>query len=329
MAEHDSGSTAASQWPNLEDPTVEADCSINGPDHEGWALPAEPTPCTGLNGNNPENPFESGLGGGFWGADTFSAAAGTASLDGPNYLGVHVQGSSRVVGASTTDCAWGSCSTVSLAVRGDQLVLRELDLIMPSEMVFTEQGNTIRLSDVRFRKQQPIVATLNPESSDDPTRRSFEFGVGAISMVASGRIYGVPVTVPLRNSKPVRGVVVEGRARNLELGLLEFEFVDGLGQPWVLEATFDGWVPLYRAPRADFEIHRLGEYGFLDGSLSSDGDGDELMFEWTVDDVRVGEGSAVRLPWDENEGKLVTLQVKDPSGRSTWKTRVLHAAPEN
>lgn len=63
---------------------------------------------------------------------------------------------------------------------------------------------------------------------------------------------------------------------------------------------------------------------FLDGTLSSDGDGDELMFEWRVDGSVASERSSLRLPWDENAGKLVRLQVKDPSGRMTWVTKAVH-----
>ena len=54
-----------------------------------------------------------------------------------------------------------------------------------------------------------------------------------------------------------------------------------------------------RAPRADFEIRRI------DGAVAS-------------------ERSSLRLPWDENAGKLVRLQVKDPSGRMTWVTKAVH-----
>jgi len=48
------------------------------------------------------------------------------------------------------------------------------------------------------------------------------------------------------------------------------------------------------------------------------------MFEWRVDGSVASERSSLRLPWDENAGKLVRLQVKDPSGRMTWVTKAVH-----
>ena len=90
------------------------------------------------------------------------------------------------------------------------------------------------------------------------------------------------MSVPLSNNKPIEGALIESPrgARDLELASLDFEFVDAAGNTWALDAAFTGWVAHRRAPKTDFDVRRVGDYAYLDGTLSSDGDGDALQFRW-------------------------------------------------
>ncbi|MEM6294574.1 MAG: hypothetical protein AAGA54_25090 [Myxococcota bacterium] len=333
IAENDPNPSEAEGWPNLNNLIVDADCSISGPDNEGWVLPEEPESCESSNDNNQEDPFESGLGGGFWGADSFAAASGRAALSGPTVMGVAVSGEAQLEGGARTDCDVERCTQMSLAVRSDMVSLRDFTLVAPRSLAFSEGGQTLTVDDFRLSNQNPIevplAEPLSGANSSQRTVREFSFPAGSIGAVASGKLYGVPVSVALSNSTSLDGVLIESArgARDVELASADFEFVDAVGQTWTLSASFDGWVTHRRAPKADFEVRRVGDYAYLDGTLSSDGDGDPLDFQWWVGGVAAGARSRLRIPWDENAGKLVTLEVRDPSGRKTWHSGVVYEEP--
>lgn len=172
-----------------------------------------------------------------------SAPSGKVELDGPVYLGIDAFGSSSIEGAAKADCETESCTQVSFAVRAGSIRMRELKIAMPPSLEYTEAGGTLRLDGVRFRNEHPAEVPLGaPIELDGVTTRSFTFPERSIQVIASGRIHGVPVTVQLANSGKIEGTLVEGRRRTVELGSMDFAFVDALGQTWALSASISGWV---------------------------------------------------------------------------------------
>ena len=80
-----------------------------------------------------------------------------------------------------------------------------------------------------------------------------------------------------------------------------------------------------RAPKADFTVSRAGGYVVLNGSASSDEDGDTLTYAWYVGGVlQVGEtGRTFRYAGLPPGNHDFTLEVRDSSGLSHSKTRTV------
>lgn len=108
LAENDP--EAGDKWPQLSGVTVEGECGIEPPD-DGWELPpGELQPCIDSNDNNDDNPFESGHGGGVWGADTFAVAKGSVSLDGPSFFGIDADGAAPLLAVDAASFDYIGCN---------------------------------------------------------------------------------------------------------------------------------------------------------------------------------------------------------------------------
>lgn len=324
IAENDPGAAAA--WPTITNVLISGKCGIDPPDGisgSGWQLPPGPgQPCTDSNDNNDEDPFGSGHGGGFWGADTFHASAGTAELRGPTVMAFTVGGASPLKTTSSSDCEREPCTRLSIGVRHGILHLADLQILVPAGLGLVHQTPALRADEFRLYIDHPQSAPLVAVAGGKTT---FDFAAGTVKVIAAGNLLGLAHASELWNTTPLHGTLAQAGPDGYAITLdpVTFAREDRFGQAWQLEVAFGPWLAHRHAPRARFDILHVDGFAHLDATASSDADGDALTFTWFVDGVEAGTGSPLRLTWSPQTMHSVALHVTDPSGRRDWTRRLL------
>jgi hypothetical protein len=322
---NDPGANAA--WPSISQVVIEGKCGIDPPDGaigSGWQLPpGPPKACTDSNDNNDEEPFgaDTGHGGGFGGPDTFVLSAGHLEVEGPALLVGALGGATPVKGAS--GCDPEPCTSISLGIRHRTLRLEGLQLAAAERVGLLPLTPTLAIAGLRVHLARAARTTLVRGHDGTST---FTFEPGAVEAVATGVLYGLPITVPIRNTTPLRGTIThaeDGSAMQLALAPVTFGGAPRHGRPWQVHAELGAWLPHRRAPRARFDIEHADGRVRLDARASSDADGDPLTFTWYVDGLEAGAGAVLEREWDPRAIHVVTLHVADATGRTDWALRLL------
>jgi hypothetical protein len=328
IAANDPGASAA--WPSISQVVIEGKCGIDPPDGaigSGWQLPPGPLQaCADSNDNNDEEPFgaDSGHGGGLGGPDTFELAetsAGRLEVEGPVLLVGHLGGAAPVKGAS--GCEPEPCTSISLGVRHGTLRLEGLQLTAAERVGLLPLAPALAIAKLRVHLARAARTNLVRGHGGTST---FAFEPGAVEAVATGVVYGLPISLPIRNTTPLRGTITQaedGFATQLTLAPVTFGGAPRHGRPWQIHAELGAWLPYRRAPRARFDIEHADGRVRLDARASTDADGDPLTFTWYVDGLEAGADVVLEREWDTRAIHVVVLHVADATGRTDWVLRLL------